>query len=85
MEQIQSSFSNFGVRRSIGACEKFHGAVIEHVGHENTRVFKEPAALGEELSRLNEVLGSETKAEVGVLFDGIIIGHWNIRADQQLI
>ncbi len=59
----------FQLRRSIGACEKFHGAVIEHVGHENTRVFKETAALGEELSRLNEVLGSETKAEVGVLFD----------------
>ncbi|MCI5683949.1 MAG: beta-galactosidase, partial [Enterococcus gallinarum] len=59
----------FQLRRSIGACEKFHGAVIEHVGHENTRVFKETASLGEELSRLNEVLGSETKAEVGVLFD----------------
>ncbi len=59
----------FQLRRSIGACEKFHGAVIEHVGHENTRVFKETAALGEELSRLNEVLGSETKAEVGILFD----------------
>lgn len=59
----------FQLRRSMGACEKFHGAVIEHVGHENTRVFKETAALGEELSRLNEILGSETKAEVGVLFD----------------
>jgi beta-galactosidase len=59
----------FQLRRSIGACEKFHGAVIEHVGHENTRVFKETAALGEELSRLSEVLGSNSKANVGVIFD----------------
>ncbi|WP_291291495.1 beta-galactosidase [Enterococcus sp.] len=59
----------FQLRRSIGACEKFHGAVIEHVGHEDTRVFRETAALGEELTRLSEVIGSENKAEVGVLFD----------------
>ena len=34
--------------RSIGACEKYHGAVIEHVGHEHTRVFRECAELGKE-------------------------------------
>ncbi|MGV2643612.1 beta-galactosidase, partial [Clostridium perfringens] len=28
----------FQLRRSVGACEKFHGALIEHVGHEHTRV-----------------------------------------------
>lgn len=39
----------FQMRRSIGACEKFHGAVIDHVGHEETRVFKEVTALGDEL------------------------------------
>jgi len=33
----------FQLRRSVGACEKYHGAVIEHVGHENTRVFNEVA------------------------------------------
>ena len=26
----------FQMRRSIGACEKYHGAVIDHVGNENT-------------------------------------------------
>lgn len=39
----------FQLRRSIGACEKYHGAVIEHVGHEHTRVFRECAELGKEL------------------------------------
>ena len=31
----------FQLRRSVGACEKFHGAVIAHAGTENTRVFRE--------------------------------------------
>lgn len=59
----------FQLRRSIGACEKFHGAVIEHVGHEQTRVFRETAALGAELTQLSEIIGSENPAEVGLIFD----------------
>ena len=31
----------FQLRRSVGGCEKFHGAVIAHAGTENTRVFRE--------------------------------------------
>lgn len=59
----------FQLRRSIGACEKFHGAVIEHVGTENTRVFRETAELGEELSRLSEIIDARSVSEVGLLFD----------------
>ena len=59
----------FQLRRSIGACEKFHGAVIEHVGTENTRVFRETAELGEELSRLTEIIDARSISEVGLLFD----------------
>lgn len=60
----------FQLRRSKGATEKFHGAVIEHVGHENTRVFKETTELGKELNALGDTLiGAETKARVGILFD----------------
>jgi len=60
----------FQMRRSIGACEKFHGAVIDHAGHADTRVFREVAALGEELKRLGgRTLGSRTQAKVGILFD----------------
>ena len=60
----------FQLRRSVGACEKFHGAVIAHAGTENTRVFREVAALGEELERLGEtVIGSMPDAKIGVIFD----------------
>ncbi|MGX7366682.1 beta-galactosidase [Enterococcus casseliflavus] len=59
----------FQLRRSIGACEKFHGAVIEHVGHEDTRVFRETAALGAELAQLSDIIGTQTKAQVAVIFD----------------
>ena len=60
----------FQLRRSRGACEKYHGAVIEHVGHEHTRVFRECAQLGEELQRLGDtIIDSRIHARVGILFD----------------
>ncbi|WP_162012684.1 beta-galactosidase [Streptococcus sp. S784/96/1] len=60
----------FQLRRSIGGCEKFHGAVIDHVGHEHTRVFREVATLGKELEQLgNTILGARTQAKVGIIFD----------------
>lgn len=59
----------FQLRRSFGACEKFHGAVIEHVGHEDTRVFRETAALGAELAQLSDIIGTQTQAQVAVIFD----------------
>jgi beta-galactosidase len=60
----------FQMRRSVGACEKFHGAVIEHAGHENTRVFRECAELGHELQALGDtLLNSRVEARVAILFD----------------
>jgi beta-galactosidase len=60
----------FQLRRSVGAMEKFHGAVIEHVGHEHTRVFRETAELGKELQVLGDtLLDSRVDAKVGILFD----------------
>lgn len=60
----------FQLRRSIGACEKFHGAVIEHVGTENTRVFREVAQLGHEMESLGDTLLEATNpAEVAIMFD----------------
>ena len=60
----------FQLRRSVGGCEKFHGAVIGHVGHNNTRVFREVKQLGEELQRLGTAtLGSVNRADVGIIFD----------------
>ena len=60
----------FQLRRSVGGCEKFHGAVIGHVGHNNTRVFREVKQLGEELERLGtSTLGSVNLSDVGIIFD----------------
>lgn len=60
----------FQMRRSVGACEKYHGAIIDHCGHENTRVFREAAQLGTELKTIGgKLLGSRTKSDVAILFD----------------
>ncbi len=60
----------FQMRRSIGACEKYHGAVIDHVGNEHTRVFGEVQALGEELKQMGDLtLGGRTPAKAAVLVD----------------
>ncbi|MEA5013211.1 MAG: beta-galactosidase [Candidatus Limiplasma sp.] len=60
----------FQLRRSVGGCEKFHGAVIEHAGTQNTRVFREVARLGAELKGLGDgLLAAENRAQVGILFD----------------
>ncbi|HBR27842.1 MAG TPA: beta-galactosidase [Firmicutes bacterium] len=59
----------FQWRKSRGATEKFHGAVVDHVGHEKTRVFREVAEVGEVLKRLDPVVGTSVKPEVALLFD----------------
>lgn len=60
----------FQMRRSIGACEKYHGAVIDHAGHEHTRVFREIERLGQELKRLGDAtMGSRTPARAAILVD----------------
>lgn len=60
----------FQMRRSRGACEKFHGAVIDHDGTGDTRVFREVGELGKELAVLGgATLGARTPAKVAVLFD----------------
>ncbi|SFT01948.1 beta-galactosidase [Paenibacillus sp. BC26] len=60
----------FQLRRSVGACEKYHGALIEHVGHEHTRVFRECAQLGAELSAMGtKLLGSRLPSRIAIMFD----------------
>lgn len=59
----------FQMRQSRGASEKFHGAVIDHYGGMDTRVFKEVTEVGESLVSLAEIAGSETHARAAVLYD----------------
>lgn len=59
----------FQIRQSRGSSEKFHGAVIDHSGRNDVRVFKEASALGAGLKGLQEILGSEVKAEAAIVYD----------------
>lgn len=60
----------FQWRRGRGGSEKFHGAVVEHGGRNDTRVFREVSELGAELERLGDTtIGATTPARVAVLFD----------------
>jgi beta-galactosidase len=59
----------FQWRKSRGSSEKFHGAVVDHCGHENTRVFKDVTEVGTVLSKLDEIIGTTVEPEVAVIFD----------------
>lgn len=59
----------FQWRKSRGCMEKFHGAVVDHVGHENTREFREVAEVGDALAKLSDVVGTSVKPEVAIIED----------------
>lgn len=59
----------FQWRKSRGSCEKFHGAVVDHVGHENTRVFRDVAQVGTDLKDIPQVVGTTNPAEVAIIYD----------------
>lgn len=59
----------FQLRQSQGSSEKFHGAVIDHYGGDDTRVFREVTRVGESLEQLRDVAGSHTPSRVAVIFD----------------
>lgn len=63
------SVQYFQWRKSRGGHEKFHGAVVDHCGHGNTRVFREITALGEKLEKLNDVVGKTTQSKVAIVYD----------------
>ena len=59
----------FQWRKSRGCSEKFHGAVVDHVGNENTRVFREVSELGKRLSKLDQIVGTQTVSKTAILYD----------------
>ncbi len=63
------SVQYFQWRKSRGGHEKFHGAVVDHCGHENTRVFKEVSTLGENLEKLSNVVGEYCNSKVAIICD----------------
>lgn len=72
----------FQWRKSRGSSEKFHGAVVDHCGHENTRVFREVARVGELLKKLDGVIGTPTAAQAAIVYD--MENHWALDAAECL-
>lgn len=63
------SVQYFQWRKGRGCSEKYHGAVVDHVGHEHTRVFGDVADVGRCLTKLGDVVGTTVKADVAILYD----------------
>lgn len=59
----------FQMRQSRGASEKFHGAVIDHYGGQDTRVLREVGQVGDDLKKLQQIRASQTVSEAAVVFD----------------
>ena len=63
------SVQYFQFRKSRGSSEKLHGAVVDHCGHENTRVFREVQEVGRALQTIDEVCGTQIKNDVAIIHD----------------
>jgi beta-galactosidase len=63
----------FQWRKSRGSAEKFHGAVVDHVGTEHTRTFQDVAEVGAILKKLDPIIGTTVHPEVAILYD------WEVR------
>ena len=59
----------FQFRKGRGSSEKFHGAVVDHEGSENTRVFRDVAEVGKRLAGMDAILGTATPAETAIVYD----------------
>ena len=59
----------FQWRKSRGSCEQYHGAVVDHAGHEHTRVFREVTELGKILKQLDGLIGTGVRSEAAIVFD----------------
>ncbi|MDR0534475.1 MAG: beta-galactosidase [Verrucomicrobiales bacterium] len=59
----------FQWRASRAGAEKFHGALVPHVGTADSRVWREVCDLGRELRACHEITGSRIVARVGMMFD----------------
>lgn len=59
----------FQWRKGQGGIEKFHGAVVDHEGSENSRVFRGVAEVGDILKKIAGVRGGHVQAEAAVIYD----------------
>ena len=86
MKRESAHFEEMCIRdsQSRGSSEKFHGAVIDHYGKDDTRVYREVTAVGSSLEQLSEITGSVTKAKVAVIFDWENRWRWKMHRDREI-
>lgn len=82
------SIQYFQWRKSLGAIEKFHGAVVDHDGSGDTRVFRDVREVGEKLKEVSYLKGQKNKADVAFVFDWenmiALFEQQNLRKDKEL-
>ena len=59
----------FQWRKGRGSFEQYHGAVIDHLGKDDTRIFREVAEVGALLKKIAPAAGTLVKAKTALLFD----------------
>ena len=63
------SVQYFQWRKGRGSYEQFHGAVVDHMGTDDTRVFGEVAEVGKLLQKIAPVAGTTVPTRAALLFD----------------
>lgn len=59
----------FQIRQGRGSTEKLHGALIDHYGKDDTRVYKECEKLGNSLKDLKELLNTNVDSKIALIYD----------------
>ena len=59
----------FQWRKGRGSAEMFHGAVVDHYGESDTRVFRDVTDVGVALENLEPIYNEQRKADVLLMFD----------------
>lgn len=59
----------FQWRKSRGSSEKLHGAVVDHYGKEDNRVFNDVKEVGITLESINKIINTNVKADVAIVYD----------------
>lgn len=77
------SIQYFQWRKGRGGSEKFHGAVVGHIGSNQTREFKDVAALGKRMKGLSRLTGSPFESKAAVIWD--TENRWALQDLQGLI
>lgn len=68
------SVQYFQWRKGRSGSEKFHGAVIDHNGKAEGRVFEDVTGVGTALEKIQRVAGSRTVSDVALVYD--IVNKW---------